>query len=42
MTEYIEKDDARQGRTDNRVRYILTISLSLAISALLGVAYVYI
>lgn len=38
----IDKDDARQGSEESTLRYILSISMSLAAIALLAVAYVYV
>lgn len=42
MSREITETDARQEPPESRLRYILTIFLSLAICALLGVAYIYI
>lgn len=42
MTLKISETDAKQASDENVLRYILIISSSLAVCALLGVAYIYI
>lgn len=42
MKEEIRDTGARKARSAENLRYIVTISLSLTICALIGVAYLYV